>query len=161
MKEKNFSIVFGSKPACWFPGVFVDSAAGLVAVPSSVCRPETGGYSGVAHKGYYSIRGPPQSAAPRVASPCPAYRVALLAVASPCPARLVALPTVTSPYPISRLTPRDCAARGAASRGAASGGAASGGAELVRAEPGGAGPGGAEPEGAEPGGAESGAEFGV
>ncbi|CAI7909248.1 unnamed protein product [Closterium sp. NIES-53] len=47
MKEKNFSIMFGSKLSASFPGVSVDSAAGLVAVPSSVCRPEVGGGVGV------------------------------------------------------------------------------------------------------------------
>ncbi|CAI7928122.1 unnamed protein product [Closterium sp. NIES-54] len=39
--------MLGSKLAAWFPGVSVDSAAGLVAVPSSVCRPEAGGGVGV------------------------------------------------------------------------------------------------------------------
>ncbi|CAI7797075.1 unnamed protein product, partial [Closterium sp. NIES-54] len=43
MKEKNFSIMFGSKPA----GVSVDPAAGLAVVPSSVCKPEAGGGVGV------------------------------------------------------------------------------------------------------------------
>ncbi|CAI7852512.1 unnamed protein product [Closterium sp. NIES-54] len=36
------------------------------------------------------------SAAPLVASPCPACRVALLAIASPCPAHRVALPAIAS-----------------------------------------------------------------
>ncbi|CAI7895209.1 unnamed protein product [Closterium sp. NIES-54] len=53
--------------------------------------------SGVAHKGYNPIRGPPHSAAPLVASPCPARRVALLAVALPCPVIRVALLAVALP----------------------------------------------------------------
>ncbi|CAI7860861.1 unnamed protein product [Closterium sp. NIES-53] len=47
--------------------------------------------------------GPPHSAAPLVASPCPARRVALLAVATPSPARRVALLAVASPCPVSRV----------------------------------------------------------
>ncbi|CAI7915185.1 unnamed protein product, partial [Closterium sp. NIES-54] len=47
--------------------------------------------------------GPPHSAAPLVASPCPDCRVALLAVASPCPARRVALLAVASPCTVTRV----------------------------------------------------------
>ncbi|CAI7886762.1 unnamed protein product [Closterium sp. NIES-53] len=48
-------------------------------------------------------KGPPHSAAPLVASPCPACRVALLAAASPYPARHVALLAVASPFPVNRV----------------------------------------------------------
>ncbi|CAI7731796.1 unnamed protein product [Closterium sp. NIES-54] len=47
--------------------------------------------------------GPPHSAAPLVASPCPVCRVALLAVALPCPARRVALLAVASPCTVTRV----------------------------------------------------------
>ncbi|CAI7849569.1 unnamed protein product, partial [Closterium sp. NIES-54] len=65
-------------------------------------RAQWGVHLGLSHE-YKGWLGPPHSAAPLVASPCPACRVALLAAASPYPARHVALLAVASPFPVNRV----------------------------------------------------------
>ncbi|CAI7870010.1 unnamed protein product [Closterium sp. NIES-53] len=84
--------------------------------PRSQKRGGSCGCSGVAHKGTVFFSPPPHSAAPLVASPHPAYRVALLAVASPCwlsrrPALPVASPCWLSCRPAGCRVALPCQSR--------------------------------------------------